>query len=138
MRSFRAGTSSITLIIDFVDRIGSRRMLVPGLGVNATTLFIFGRAPSYSRLLLATALLGLANSSFILPTTRFSRPRWPLLGLAKPFRSTLFRAFLGAVSGLAACISAAARALTIRGAAYRVRRVPVIDETAVLSFCWRV
>jgi predicted MFS family arabinose efflux permease len=64
LRSFRAGTSSITLIIDFVDRIGSRRMLVLGLGVNATARFIFGRAPSYSRLLLATALLGLANSIF--------------------------------------------------------------------------
>ena len=48
---------------DFVDRIGSRRMLVLGLE-SATALFIFGRAPSYSRLLLATALLGLANSVF--------------------------------------------------------------------------
>ena len=47
-----------------VDRIGSRRMLVLGLGVSATALITFGLSPSYPRLLLAAALLGLANSVF--------------------------------------------------------------------------
>ena len=47
-----------------VDRIGSRRMLVLGLGVSAMAFIAFGLSPSYSRLLFATALLGLANSVF--------------------------------------------------------------------------
>jgi FSR family fosmidomycin resistance protein-like MFS transporter len=47
-----------------VDRIGSRRMLVAGLVLSALAFISFGSSPSYSRLLLAMALLGLANSVF--------------------------------------------------------------------------
>ena len=47
-----------------VDRVGSRRMLVLGLVTSALAFISFGLSPSYSRLLLAMALLGLANSVF--------------------------------------------------------------------------
>jgi len=47
-----------------VDRIGSQRMLVLALVTSAVAFIEFGLSPSYPRLLLATALLGLANSVF--------------------------------------------------------------------------
>jgi MFS family permease len=47
-----------------VDRVGSRRMLVLGLLVSALAFISFGLSPSYSRLLLATALFGVASSVF--------------------------------------------------------------------------
>src|SRR5207302_536311 len=47
-----------------VDRVGSRRMLVLGLITSALAFISFGLSPSYSRLLLAMALLGVANSVF--------------------------------------------------------------------------
>jgi MFS family permease len=47
-----------------VDRIGSRGMLVAGLVVSALAFISFGVAPSYPRLLLAMAFIGLANSVF--------------------------------------------------------------------------
>lgn len=47
-----------------VDHLGSRRMLVLGLIVSAAAFIFFGLAPSYPHLLIAMALLGLANSVF--------------------------------------------------------------------------
>src|SRR5579864_2427708 len=47
-----------------VDRLGSRRMLVLGLVVSALAFIFFGLDPSYPRLLIAMAFLGLANSVF--------------------------------------------------------------------------
>src|SRR5580704_3901341 len=47
-----------------VDKIGSRRMLILGLTVSALAFISFGLSPTYSRLLIAMGLLGLANSVF--------------------------------------------------------------------------
>ena len=47
-----------------VDHLGSRRMLVLGLTVSALAFIFFGLSPSYPRLLIAMAFLGLANSVF--------------------------------------------------------------------------
>ena len=47
-----------------VDRVGSQRMLVLALVTSAAAFIGFGLSPSYPRLLLAAALLGLANSVF--------------------------------------------------------------------------
>jgi len=47
-----------------VDHVGSRRMLVLGLTVSALAFIFFGLSPSYPRLLVAMAFLGLANSVF--------------------------------------------------------------------------
>jgi FSR family fosmidomycin resistance protein-like MFS transporter len=47
-----------------VDRVGSQRMLVLALVTSAVAFIGFGLSPSYPRLLLAAALLGLANSVF--------------------------------------------------------------------------
>src|SRR5579863_1168690 len=47
-----------------VDHLGSRRMLVLGLTVSALAFIFFGLVPSYPHLLIAMALLGLANSVF--------------------------------------------------------------------------
>ena len=47
-----------------VDHLGSRRMLVLGLIVSAGAFIFFGLAPTYPNLLVAMALLGLANSVF--------------------------------------------------------------------------
>ena len=74
-----------------VDRVGSRRMLVLGLVTSALAFISFGLSPSYSRLLLAMALLGVANSVFHPLITRSSRPGSPPPALAVRFRSHLFR-----------------------------------------------
>ncbi|HZK89202.1 MAG TPA: MFS transporter [Stellaceae bacterium] len=47
-----------------VDRVGSRRMLVLGLVVSALAFISFGLSPTYPRLLIAMAFIGLANSVF--------------------------------------------------------------------------
>src|ERR1700688_4870759 len=47
-----------------VDRIGSRPVLVLGLCLAGSAYVGFGLAPSYSSLLLAMVLIGLANSVF--------------------------------------------------------------------------
>jgi MFS family permease len=47
-----------------VDRLGSRRMLLVGLLVSGLAFVGFGIAPSYPRLLLAMAFVGLSNSVF--------------------------------------------------------------------------
>jgi MFS family permease len=47
-----------------VDRVGSRRMLVLGLMVSALAFISFGLDPTYPRLLLAMAFVGLSGSVF--------------------------------------------------------------------------
>ena len=47
-----------------VDKVGSRPMLVVGLAVSALAFIVFGLSPTYLWLLVAMALLGLANSVF--------------------------------------------------------------------------
>jgi MFS family permease len=47
-----------------VDRFGSRRVLVAGLGLGAFALVLLAMAPSYPMLLVSAALLGLANAVY--------------------------------------------------------------------------
>jgi MFS transporter, FSR family, fosmidomycin resistance protein len=93
-----------------VDRIGSRRMLVLGLGVSATALITFGLSPSYPRLLLATALLGLANSVFhpadyALLSAQIASPR-----VGRAFSIHTFSGFLGSAIAPVAVLALAAKA----------------------------
>ena len=78
-----------------VDRIGSRRMLVLGLGVSATALITFGLSPSYPRLLLATALLGLANSVFHPADYALLSARIAPVRVGRAFSIHTFSGFLG-------------------------------------------
>ena len=78
-----------------VDRIGSRRMLVLGLGVSATALITFGLSPSYPRLLLATALLGLANSVFHPADYALLSARIAPARVGRAFSIHTFSGFLG-------------------------------------------
>ena len=78
-----------------VDRIGSRRMLVLGLGVSATALITFGLSPSYPRLLLATALLGLANSVFHTADYALLSARIAPVRVGRAFSIHTFSGFLG-------------------------------------------
>ena len=47
-----------------VDRFGSRRVLVAGLGLAAAALVMLALAPTYPMLLATAALLGLANAVY--------------------------------------------------------------------------
>ena len=78
-----------------VDRIGSRRMLVLGLGVSAAAFISFGLSPSYSRLLLATALLGLANSVFHPADYALLSARIAPVRVGRAFSIHTFSGFLG-------------------------------------------
>jgi MFS transporter, FSR family, fosmidomycin resistance protein len=78
-----------------VDRIGSRRMLVLGLGVSAAAFISFGLSPSYSRLLVATALLGLANSVFHPADYALLSARIAPVRVGRAFSIHTFSGFLG-------------------------------------------
>ncbi len=93
-----------------VDRIGSRRMLVLGLGVSATALITFGLAPSYSRLLLATALLGLANSVFHPADYALLSAQIPSARVGRAFSIHTFSGFLGSAIAPVTVLAIAAKA----------------------------
>ena len=93
-----------------VDRIGSRRMLVLGLGVSATALITFGLAPSYSRLLLATALLGLANSVFHPADYALLSAQIPSARVGRAFSIHTFSGFLGSAIAPVTVLALAAKA----------------------------
>ncbi len=78
-----------------VDRIGSRRMLILGLGVSAAAFIFFGLSPSYSRLLVATALLGLANSVFHPADYALLSARIAPVRVGRAFSIHTFSGFLG-------------------------------------------
>jgi MFS transporter, FSR family, fosmidomycin resistance protein len=78
-----------------VDRIGSRRMLVLGLGISATAFITFGLSPSYPRLLLATVLLGLANSVFHPADYALLSARIAPVRVGRAFSIHTFSGFLG-------------------------------------------
>ena len=78
-----------------VDRVGSRRMLVAAL-LGAGTAFVgFGLAPSYWHLLLAMALLGLANAVFHPADYALLSQKIPATRLGRAFSIHTFSGFLG-------------------------------------------
>jgi MFS family permease len=78
-----------------VDRIGSRRMLVLGLVTSAVAFISFGLSPSYFRLLLAMALLGLANSVFHPADYAILAARIAPARVGRAFSVHTFSGFLG-------------------------------------------
>jgi MFS family permease len=78
-----------------VDRVGSRRMLVLGLVTSALAFISFGLSPSYSRLLLAMALLGLANSVFHPADYAILSARIAPARVGRAFSIHTFSGFLG-------------------------------------------
>jgi hypothetical protein len=78
-----------------VDRVGSRRMLVLGLITSALAFISFGLSPSYSRLLLAMALLGLANSVFHPADYAILSARIAAARVGRAFSIHTFSGFLG-------------------------------------------
>jgi MFS family permease len=93
-----------------VDRIGSRRMLVLGLGVSATALIGFGLSPSYSRLLFAAALLGLANSVFHPADYALLSARIAPARVGRAFSIHTFSGFLGSAIAPVTVLALAAKA----------------------------
>jgi MFS family permease len=93
-----------------VDRIGSRRMLVLGLGVSAAALIAFGLSPSYPRLLLATALLGLANSVFHPADYALLSARIAPARVGRAFSIHTFSGFLGSAVAPVTVLALAAKA----------------------------
>ncbi len=78
-----------------VDRVGSRRMLVAAL-LGAGTAFVgFGLFPSYWHLLLAMALLGLANAVFHPADYALLSHKIPATRLGRAFSIHTFSGFLG-------------------------------------------
>ena len=78
-----------------VDRVGSRRMLVLGLVISALAFISFGLSPSYSRLLLAMAFLGLANSVFHPADYAILSARIAPARVGRAFSIHTFSGFLG-------------------------------------------
>ncbi len=78
-----------------VDRVGSRLMLVLGLVTSALAFISFGLSPSYWRLLLAMALLGLANSVFHPADYAILAARIAPVRVGRAFSVHTFSGFLG-------------------------------------------
>lgn len=91
-----------------VDRLGSRRMLVLGLLVSAVALISFGLSPSYSRLIFATALLGLANSVFHPADYAILSARIASARVGRAFSIHTFSGFLGSAVAPVTMLSLAA------------------------------
>ncbi|HEX3537495.1 MAG TPA: MFS transporter [Stellaceae bacterium] len=85
-----------------VDRLGARRMLVIALLVSAVALIGVGALPNYPNLLLASAVLGLANSVFHPADYAMLSARIASKRLGRAFSVHTFSGFLGtAVAPLA-------------------------------------
>ena len=113
-----------------VDRIGSRRMLVLGLGVSAMAFIAFGLSPSYSRLLFATALLGLANSVFHPADYALLSAQIASARVGRAFSIHTFSGFLGSAIAPVTVLALAAKAglgfaLIAAGALALVASVPL-------------
>ena len=78
-----------------VDRLGSRRMLVIALTLAAAAFIGFGLAPSYPRLLVTMAVLGLANSVFHPADYALLSARIAPVRLGRAFSIHTFSGFLG-------------------------------------------
>ena len=78
-----------------VDRFGARRMLILGLLVSALALIGVGLAPTYPNLLLASAVLGLANSVFHPADYAMLSARIASRRLGRAFSVHTFSGFLG-------------------------------------------
>jgi MFS family permease len=90
-----------------VDRVGSRRMLVLGLVTSSLAFISFGLSPCYSRLLLATALLGLASSVFHPADYAILAVRITPARVGRAFSIHTFSGFLGSAIAPVAMLSAA-------------------------------
>lgn len=123
-----------------VDRLGARRMLVIALLVSAIGLVGVGLAPTYPNLLLASAVLGLANSVFHPADYAMLSARVAPRRLGRAFSVHTFSGFLGTALAPVAMLAFAAFtglgiALIAAGALGVVAAVPLllfpaIDSTA--------
>jgi MFS family permease len=93
-----------------VDRVGSRHMLVAGLVVSALALIGFGLVPSYPHLLLAMALLGLANSVFHPADYAILSAQVAPIRVGRAFSIHTFAGFLGNAIAPVTMLAAAAAA----------------------------
>jgi len=97
-----------------VDRVGSRRMLVIGLVVSALAFLSFALSPTYSRLLIAMALLGLANSVFHPADYAILAARIAPIRVGRAFSIHTFAGFLGtAIAPVTMLAIAAAAGLNV-------------------------
>jgi len=78
-----------------VDRVGSRRMLVLALTAAALGFIGFGLAPSYWHLLLAMALIGVANSVFHPADYALLSAKIAPVRLGRAFSIHTFSGFIG-------------------------------------------
>ncbi len=78
-----------------VDRLGSRRMLVAALLLSGLAFIGFGVAPSYPRLLLAMALIGVTNSVFHPADYAILSAIIPAARVGRAFSIHTFSGFLG-------------------------------------------
>jgi MFS family permease len=91
-----------------VDRVGSQRMLVLALVTSAAAFIGFGLSPGYPRLLLAAALLGLANSVFHPADYAILSARIPPARVGRAFSIRTFCSFLGTAVAPVTTIAVAA------------------------------
>src|SRR5947209_7528901 len=93
-----------------VDRLGARRMLVLALLVSALALVGVGAVPTYPNLLLASAVLGLANSVFHPADYAMLSARIASKRLGRAFSVHTFSGFLGSAVAPLAMLGLAALA----------------------------
>lgn len=93
-----------------VDRLGARRMLVLALLVSAVALVGVGAFPNYPNLLLASAVLGLANSVFHPADYALLSARIASKRLGRAFSVHTFSGFLGTALAPLAMLALAATA----------------------------
>jgi MFS family permease len=91
-----------------VDRLGARRMLVLALLVSAAALVSVGALPNYPNLLLASAVLGLANSVFHPADYAMLSARIASKRLGRAFSVHTFSGFLGTAMAPLAMLAIAA------------------------------
>jgi MFS family permease len=114
-----------------VDRVGSRRMLVLGLVTSALAFISFGLSLSYWRLLLAMALLGLANSVFHPADYAILAARIAPARVGRAFSIHTFSGFLGTAVAPVTMLAVAASlglsfALIAAGSIALVAALPLI------------
>jgi MFS family permease len=77
------------------DRFGSRRVLVAGLLLSGTAFIRLGLAPTFPHLLVAAALLGLANSTYHPADYAILSSRIPPIRIGRAFAIHTFAGYAG-------------------------------------------
>ncbi|HTZ34932.1 MAG TPA: MFS transporter [Stellaceae bacterium] len=115
-----------------VDRVGSRRMLLCGLMVSALAFISFALSPSYPRLLLAMAFVGLSSSVFHPADYAILSALIPPARVGRAFSVHTFTGFIGTAAAPAVLLPVAA-SFGLRSAILTVSAVAIVAALPLLA-----